>query len=64
MNMERADLPVGLKATVTAASAGDGVLQVILKHQPPVNDQPVKTASSGVDDGDTDVDVGFDVTVQ
>lgn len=63
-NMTGADLPVGLKTTVTAASAGNGVLQVILKHQPPVNDQPVKTATSDVDDGDTDVDVSFNVRVQ
>jgi hypothetical protein len=63
-NSVGSDLPVGLKWTVAAMSPGSGALQVILKHQPPINDQPVKTESSSAEDGDTDVDVSFDVTVQ
>lgn len=58
------DLPVGLRATVTTTSTGSGTLRVVLKHQPPINDTPVKTASSGINDGDTDIDVSFTVTVQ
>lgn len=65
-------LPIGLSNTITAA-AGAGALTVTLRHMPPVNDQPVKTAttaemvrSGGIDSigGDTDATVTFPVTVQ
>ena len=58
------DLPVGLRASVTATSTGSGTLRVVLKHQPPLNNAPVKTATSTIDSGGTDIDVSFDVTVQ
>ena len=65
-------LPLGLTNTVVA-SAGTGMLRVVLRHMPPVNDVAVKTAdtvmqakTSGVDSigGGSDVDVTFRVTVQ
>ena len=66
------DLPVGLTNTITTGAAGDsGVLSVMLRHLPPVNDEPVKVAGlpesfAGGDalPGDVDADVDFDVTVQ
>lgn len=65
-------LPIGLANTITA-SAGTGELTVTLRHLPPVNDSPVKTASLAADvkaggfaaiPGDSDVQVTFTVTVQ
>lgn len=66
------DLPVGLTNTITTGAAGStGVLSVMLRHLPPVNDQAVKVAglpeSFAAGDalpGDVDADVDFDVTVQ
>ncbi len=58
------DLPVGLAGTLATADAGSGVLTVTLMHQPPVNDVAVKTATSGLGDGEVDVAVDFDITVE
>ena len=64
--------PIGLRNTIVAA-AGTGELTVTLRHMPPVNDQPVKTAdtASEVRDGgfsaiggENDAQVDFAVTVQ
>lgn len=66
------DLPIGLDNTIVAA-AGTGQLTVVLRHMPPVNDQPVKVAdladlvaTGGVGElpGDTDVEVNFEVAVE
>lgn len=58
------DLPVGLKNTIVTTEAGTGTLIVTLKHQPPVNDIETKTATSTIDDGETDVEVTFNVTIK
>ena len=58
------DLPVGLKSTITTSAAGAGKLIITLKHQPPVNDKEVKTDSSTINDGGTDIEATFEVTVQ
>jgi len=64
-------LPLGVANKITAA-AGSGVLTVTLRHMPPVNNQPVKTATatetvraSGFTNlgGSTDVQINFPVTV-
>lgn len=64
-------LPIGLSNTISAAT-GTGDLVVTLRHMPPVNDQPVKTATaaetvrtSGISaiGGTTDAQVTFPVTV-
>jgi hypothetical protein len=66
------DLPIGLANTITAV-AGGGTLTVTLRHMPPVNEVPVKTADSasavrtgGFDaiGGSTDAQVSFEVVVQ
>ncbi len=65
-------LPIGLSNTIVAA-AGTGQMTVTLRHLPPVNDTPVKTAdlaararTGGLDSipGDTDAQVTFAVTVE
>jgi hypothetical protein len=58
------DLPVGLAGTLETGAAGTGTLIVTLQHQPPVNGEAVKTATSGIEDGETDVSVDFEVTVE
>ncbi|MEM9116216.1 MAG: hypothetical protein AAGD10_21905 [Myxococcota bacterium] len=56
--------PLGLAADVDNVTAGMGEqFNVLLKHQPPVNGQPVKTDTSGRNDGDTDVEAVFDLIV-
>ena len=57
--------PVGLSTTWTAGDPlEDGSFQVRLQHQPPVDGQPVKTATSGVDDGEADFELEFVLNVQ
>jgi hypothetical protein len=52
-------LPVGLETEWTAVSASaSGVFRVVLKHQP-----LVKSATSTIDDGDTDIDISFPITI-
>jgi hypothetical protein len=54
--------PVGLNTnwtTVTAGGTATGTLRILLKHQP-----DLKSATSGSGDGETDVDLTFDVIVQ
>ena len=50
-------LPVGLSTTwTTGDSVPSGTFQVVLKHQP-----DIKSETSTVDDGGTDIDLTFDV---
>lgn len=64
-------LPLGLQNKVMAA-AGTGTLTVNLRHMPPINNMPVKTASAGQTvqsggiealGGGTDLQANFTVTV-
>jgi hypothetical protein len=52
-------LPLGLETGWTTAGASSGDFQVILKHQP-----ELKSATSGVNDGETDLDISFTLNVQ
>lgn len=54
--------PIGLKGTIQTSQSGNGILKVQLRHQPPINNMPVKngTASPGSDD----INVDFAVTVR
>lgn len=65
------DLPLGLEDTITATTAGEGTFRVILRHLPPVNDVPQKSAALPMDlaegrelPGSVDVDVSFALTVE
>lgn len=52
--------PIGLLTDwQTGANTGTGTFRILLKHQP-----GVKTASSGSTDGETDVDLTFDLQIQ
>ena len=51
--------PVGLETSWTTGDAMTGAFQVILKHQP-----DIKSATSGVADGESDVDVTWGITIQ
>ncbi len=64
------DLPVGLRNTITATTAGTGTLRLILQHLPDVNDVPQKTADLPAElaagrslPGSVDVDVSFELDV-
>lgn len=52
-------LPLGLETSWTTASAASGKFRILLKHQP-----EIKSATSSSADGETDLDIEFDVTIQ
>lgn len=65
------DLPVGLQNTITAATAGNGELRIVLRHLPELNGEPQKSADlpalllAGDDlPGSVDVDITFELVVQ
>lgn len=67
------DLPVGIANTITTtdASTMDGELRLMLRHVPELNGSPQKAAGlaeafaeGGDPPGETDVDVGFVLTVE
>jgi hypothetical protein len=71
-DMDEKGLPIGLANKVTA-SAGAGSITVTLRHMPPINGMPVKTASAAETvrtagfamlGGSTDVQVTLPVTVR
>ena len=57
-------LPVGLETSWTTGDVSTGTFTARLQHQPVVNDNVVKTATSGSDDGDTDFDLTFMLNIQ
>ena len=64
------DLPVGLRNTITANAEGMSELSVMLRHLPPLNDEPQKRAdlpglfaNDSALPGDVDVDVSFELNV-
>ncbi len=63
-NMEGDDLPVGLAATLTTSIAESATLRATLRHLPPVNGVPQKTANTVITDGESDFDLTFDITVE
>ncbi len=58
------DLPVGLRSTVFTLAPGSGTFRVVLAHLPALDGQPVKRAGVTAGDGDADLDVTFQLTVQ
>jgi hypothetical protein len=72
LDMDVKGLPIGLSNRIVA-KAGSGPLVVTLRHMPPLNDKPVKTAMAadtvkvsgiGALGGSTDAQVTFAVTVR
>lgn len=53
-----AGFPLGLETTWTTGDAETGTFRVILKHQP-----NIKTATSTSNDGESDIDITWDVTI-
>lgn len=54
------DLPIGLSATLTTGQGGQsGAFRVVLKHQP-----DIKSTTSGINDGESDFDASFDISIQ
>lgn len=58
VDLDDGGLPIGLITTWTTGNPSTGTFRVILKHQP-----ELKSVTSGVDTGETDLDVEFEVTV-
>lgn len=58
-DMDENMLPVGLSTAWTTGDAATGTFTAKLQHQP-----DVKTETSGANDGDTDFDLTFDLTIQ
>lgn len=62
VNYEDSDdngFPVGLTTTWTTGDAANGTFRVILKHQP-----DIKTATSGSTDGESDIDLTWNIAIQ
>ncbi|MDQ3394591.1 MAG: hypothetical protein M3512_10840 [Bacteroidota bacterium] len=53
-----AGFPLGLETTWTTGDAETGSFRVILKHQP-----NIKTATSTSNDGESDIDITWDITI-
>lgn len=60
---DKNNLPIGLKTTQTVGAVGTGTFKVTLKHQQE-GTTILKSATSDVNTGETDVEVTFNVTVQ
>lgn len=58
-DQDDAGLPVGLSTTWTTGDAASGTFRVILKHQP-----DIKSATSSSADGESDVDITWDITIE
>lgn len=62
MDLDARNFPIGLIGKVTTTAAGTGKLNVRLRHQPPVNGNPVKNGT--VAPGSDDVNLDFVLKVQ
>jgi len=57
-DMDENNLPLGLSTSWTTGDAGTGTFRVVLKHQP-----DLKSATTTVNDGETDVDVTWTLNI-
>jgi hypothetical protein len=63
VDVDKNALPIGLNAKAkTQYFPGSGFLQVMLKHQPPLNGKVVKTGEEEV--GSTDLDLSFPLVIK
>ncbi len=58
-DQDDAGQPLGLETTWTTAAAAKGTFRVVLKHQP-----DIKSATSDSTNGESDVDISWEITVQ
>lgn len=59
-DLDENNYPVGLETRwQTINAGGSGKFRIVLKHQP-----GIKSLTSGIDDGPTDLDLKFDLTVE
>jgi hypothetical protein len=56
--------PIGLSTNLTTGAAGTGTLTVILKHEPVKDATGVESGDITNADGETDIEVTFNITVQ
>lgn len=59
LDQDGSGLPVGLSTSWSTDNTGSGTFRVVLKHQP----DGLKTAASSSTDGDTDVDITWNIAV-
>ena len=63
MDKDKNGLPIGLMSSgSTQNAAGTGKLNLILKHQPPINGKAVKTGNEA--GGSSDIDLIFDLSIK
>jgi len=63
MDKDKNGLPIGLLSSgSTQNAAGTGKLNLILKHQPPINGKAVKTGNEA--GGSSDIDLIFDLLIK
>ncbi|MFT2010795.1 hypothetical protein ACMA1I_19125 [Pontibacter sp. 13R65] len=58
-DLDRNNRAIGLETTAATTSPSTGTLRVVLKHQP-----GLKSGSSNIDTGETDIDITFPVFIQ
>jgi len=58
-DMDGGNLPLGLTTSWTTGDASNGTFRVVLKHQP-----DIKSATSTVNDGESDIDITWTLNVQ
>ncbi len=58
-DMDANNRPIGLETVATTAAASTGAVRIVLKHQP-----GLKSASSTIETGETDVDITFPTVIQ
>jgi len=63
IDKDKNGLPIGLLSSGTTQNAvGTGKLNLILKHQPPINGKVVKTGNEA--GGSSDIDLVFDLLIK
>lgn len=63
IDKDKNGFPIGLLSSgITQNAVGVGKLNLILKHQPPINGKAVKTGNEA--GGSTDIDLVFDLTIK
>lgn len=62
IDKDKNGLPIGLLSSATTQNVGTGKLNLLLKHQPPINGKVVKTGNEA--GGSSDIDLIFDIVIK